>query len=385
MSMTKSLAPIKVIPGAMRYLTGHSDDPPTMRGGGAASRTKPATAPPMPSVSVVIPAFTVDRWRLLERAVTSAQRQTHPPTEVLVCIDRNPDLFERCRHRWPPDAVEVPPVRVLPATDDDGNTAAADVHRRAHGSYRRFGAGWARNAAAAAACGDIIAFLDDDAEAAPDWLEHLVAPYRNPTVLAVGGPPLPRYETARPPWFPGGFDWVFGCAYAGLPADPAPLRHLIGANMSVRHSAFKQLGGFRSIDFDDLDMCMRLEHLLPRSVWYQPSAVVHHYVPANRVAWRYFYQRCYFVNREKVLTFKAMGRAANLAAERAFVVKLLASGLVREMRTSGPARWRVVRLAAALVGIAAAAAGHLAGRIRYLCHPPYAQRLDRDGARCAMD
>lgn len=317
-------------------------------------------------MSVVIPAFTLDRWMLLERAVESAQRQTRPPIEIVLCIDRNVELFDRCRLRWPPQDSGSPPVRVLPNIDDDGNASAAEVHRRAHGSYRRFGAGWARNTATAVASGDIIAFLDDDAEAAPDWLENLVEPYADPSVLAVGGAPLPRYETSRPPWFPPGFDWVFGCAYDGLPAATAPLRHLIGANMSVRRSALQRLGGFRSLDFDDLDMCMRLEQLLPRSVWYQPRAVVHHYVPATRVAWRYFYQRCYVVNREKVLAFKGMGRAANLAAERAFVMNALASALVRELRPPGPVRWAMARIAATMVGIAASAAGHVAGRIRYL-------------------
>lgn len=336
-----------------------------MRGGGPVPRERPAPATTAPSVSVVIPAFTLDRWALLERATGSAQRQTHPPVEVIVCVDRNRELLDCCRRRWPPNDNGNPPVRVLSNVSDDGDARAAEVHRRAHGSHRRFGAGWARNTAAAAAAGDIIAFLDDDAEAADDWLEHLVEPYSNPTVLAVGGAPLPHYETSRPPWFPHGFDWVFGCAYDGLPVTTAPLRHLIGANMSVRRSALHRVGGFQSVDFDDLDMCMRLEQLLPQSVWYQPSAVVRHYVPATRVAWRYFYRRCYVVNREKVLAFKGMGRAANLAAERAFVIKVLASSVVREARSPDPAHWSLARIAAMLVGLATSAAGHVAGLIRY--------------------
>ena len=40
--------------------------------------------------------------------------------------------------------------------------------------------------------------------------------------VAVGGAPLPRYETGRPRWFPANFDWVFGCAYAGLPTELGP-------------------------------------------------------------------------------------------------------------------------------------------------------------------
>ncbi|MBK6886542.1 MAG: glycosyltransferase [Tetrasphaera sp.] len=43
-------------------------------------------------------------------------------------------------------------------------------------------------ALAATAC-DVLVFLDDDAYADPDWLEHLLVPYADPAVAAVGGRP----------------------------------------------------------------------------------------------------------------------------------------------------------------------------------------------------
>ncbi len=52
-----------------------------------------------------------------------------------------------------------------------------------------------------------------------------MAPYAARGVVALGGRPEPEYETARPWWFPSESDWVFGCAYEGLPdevAGPAP-------------------------------------------------------------------------------------------------------------------------------------------------------------------
>ena len=49
--------------------------------------------------------------------------------------------------------------------------------------------------------GELVAFLDDDAEAAPDWLERLAAMYDDPEVLAVGGRVEPRWQAGRPGYF----------------------------------------------------------------------------------------------------------------------------------------------------------------------------------------
>jgi GT2 family glycosyltransferase len=94
--------------------------------------------------------------------------------------------------------------------------------------------------------------------------------------------------------------------------------------MSVRRDVFEKIGGFHSIGFDDLDLCMRVATQCPgQDLLYEPRAIVHHFVPAQRVEWRYFWRRCFFVNREKVDAFAEMGEAANIRAEREFVWRAL--------------------------------------------------------------
>ena len=107
---------------------------------------------------------------------------------------------------------------------------------------------------------------------------------------------------------------MFGCAYRGLPARRAPLAHLIGANMSARRSVLQEIGGFHSDSHDDMDMCHRVAFARYQVV-YEPLAVVHHFVPTTRTTWRYFWRRCYFVNKGKVEAFANMRDAANLGAE----------------------------------------------------------------------
>jgi glucosyl-dolichyl phosphate glucuronosyltransferase len=297
------------------------------------------------TVSVVICAYTEERWPLLLRSAASVQHQNRSPVEIIVCVDHNDSLLERCRQQWgdQPDSPSVPIV------------VLANRYQGRLGS--------ARNSAAEVACGDIVAFLDDDAWADPDWLDRLLSPYDNESVVAVGGAPVPEFEGSRPGWFPFEFDWVFGCAYAGLPEQQAPVARLIGANMSVRRAALAEIGGFHSDNHDDMDMCHRLLHLHPADqIVYEPLARVHHFVPAARTTWGYFWRRCFLVNKGKVAAFRQMEGAGNLSADIGFVGRALSRGVSRGLRQAlrGDA-WGVARAASILAGIVLAGFGHAAG------------------------
>ncbi len=278
---------------------------------GASTASSPDGSVPG-DVSVVICAYTLDRWELLTKSIESVLDQTLRPKELLLSIDHNPDLFKRCMERWgePADERRVP-IQV--------------VENRYDGHL-----GSARTTAAELATGGFIAFLDDDATAEPDWLEQILAPFNDLSVIAVGGRPLPVYAKPRPAWFPPEYDWVFGCAYLGLPETAAPIQHVIGAAMAVRRDDLVAIGYFHSDNHDDMDMCHRLVHHSPTSViMFQPSAVVNHFVSENRLVWGYFWRRCFFVNRGKVGAFRQMGGARNLDAERRFARRALTDGLAR--------------------------------------------------------
>src|SRR5947207_12226861 len=124
------------------------------------------------TVSVIVCAFAERRWPDLLAAVDSLRAQSCPVDDVVVVIDHNPALLERA-------------TRELP-----GARAVANRHTR--------GLSGARNTGIETATGDILAFLDDDAVAERDWLEALLARYRDPRVIAVGGAVLPRWDDGRP-------------------------------------------------------------------------------------------------------------------------------------------------------------------------------------------
>lgn len=312
-----------------------------------------------PKAAVVICAYTEQRWDLLRDSVASAQAQTVRPEQVVVVIDHNDDLLARCRREWPdtghgsgPDGRSAEPgVRVL-----------ANRHPGRLGSARNTGvelltAGWPGV--------EVVAFLDDDAAADPDWLETLLRAYREDAeAVAVGGAPQPRYLSPRPAWFPVEFNWVYGCHYEGLPTEREPVRHLIGASMSVRVEALVKVGGFHSDNHDDMDLSHRIAaEFGPRSVLYEPRATVRHTVTPDRLAWGYFWRRCFGVNRGKVLAFADLGEAGNLNAELAFARQMAARvgrRLGRGLRGDRPAFGQA---GAIVAGLALAGLGHVVGTV----------------------
>ena len=100
----------------------------------------------------------------------------------------------------------------------------------------------ARTAAIEAAAGDLLCFLDDDAEPWPGWLGALLAgAARHPEWDVLGGPIRPRLEGARWPW----------CGREAPPVtaldlgpDDTEARFAWGANMAVRRTALALAGPF---------------------------------------------------------------------------------------------------------------------------------------------
>jgi glycosyltransferase involved in cell wall biosynthesis len=226
----------------------------------------------------------------------------------------------------------------------------------------------ARNTAIAEARGDVVAFLDDDAEACPGWLAGLTAPYDDPDVLGVGGYIEPSWDAGRPPWFPPEFDWIVGCSYVGQPEQLAPVRNLVGANMSARRDVLQALDGFSAglgrvgagvQGNEETDLCIRGLQRWPNGRWMlSPSARVRHRVPADRSAWRYFVRRCWGEGQSKSAMAETVGVGDGLSTERSYATRTLPRGVVRH------ARHDLRRSGAIVAGLAVTTASYAVGTVR---------------------
>jgi glycosyltransferase involved in cell wall biosynthesis len=277
----------------------------------------PAAARPdrLPSISVVVCAFTAERLGVMTEAVDSLRAQAYAPHEVILVIDHAPELLAEVRERWPD-------LKIVANREKQGLSGA-------------------RNTGVAEAEGDVVAFLDDDAIAAPDWLARLAAAYADPAVLGAGGTVRPRWVEGKPGWFPPEFDWVVGCTHSGMPQELAPVRNLVGANMSFRRRPLLEVGGFSHdlgrvgtlpVGCEETDLSIRIHQRWPEAeIVYDPEAAVDHVVPSARGRVRYFLDRCRAEGRSKAVLTGMVGSEDGLSSERSYVRRTLPLGFFRDL------------------------------------------------------
>jgi glycosyltransferase involved in cell wall biosynthesis len=303
----------------------------------------------MNRLSVIVCAYTEKRWEDLLSAVSSLRAQIRPADEIILAIDHNPALYEQVKAQFPEIVV-------------------------VENSQKR-GLSGARNSGIAAAHGDMIAFMDEDAVADPNWLSLLEQGFSEPGVLGVGGAIVPLWISGRPAWFPDEFNWVVGCTYRGMPEVTSAVRNLIGCNMAFRTTVFQKAGDFRSeigrvgtfpAGCEETELCIRARQFEPEGHFlYEPLAQVHHRVPAVRVTFKYFTSRCYAEGLSKALVSQLVGAQHGLSNERTYTFKTLPRGFFRGFadalfRRQGSG---LGRAGAISLGLAITTVGYIAGRL----------------------
>lgn len=180
----------------------------------------------------------------------SACRRLYPGQELLFSPDSAPER-------------ELPGVRVLPSGP--------------------VGPGAKRDLCAAAAKGEFLAFLDDDAYPSAGWLEAAEEVFRDATVGAVGGPAVTPDDDSVARWASG---LVYESALVGGPfafryrplaardCDDYPT-----CNLLVRRSVFEAIGGFdtRYWPGEDTVACLKIVHELGKRIVYDPRVLVSHH------------------------------------------------------------------------------------------------------------
>ncbi|XHR26837.1 MAG: glycosyltransferase family 2 protein [Chthoniobacteraceae bacterium] len=208
--------------------------------------------------TVTVVVITLNRPECLRRCMAALQAQTVEPSQVIV-VDASHDQRNRSVMRRFPEVLYL---------------AQPELFSRKTAS---------RNRGLLEARGDIVAFLDDNAYAHPDWLQSLLGAYDGPNIGGVGGRALngQRDEALADGvgvLQPNGF--LTG-NFASDPGEIIEVDHVIGCNMSFRREVLERLGGFRE-DFgglsglcEDSDLCLRVKALGYR-LRFQPEACVDH-------------------------------------------------------------------------------------------------------------
>ncbi len=302
----------------------------------------------MKRVAVVICTYSRSRLGDLRRAVASVAAQQGVAVELVVVVDHNPELQAEL-------GAELGAAANGNASAGRGDPSAmgalSDVKVVPNTGVR--GLSDARNSGVRAATTELVAFLDDDAVAEPDWLVELLTVLEGQAAQLVGGTVLPALEGARPGWWPQEFDWAVGCSYPGqiqdhaYPASSAGVpeavrvRNAIGASMLARRDALLAAGGFSTalgrvgtipVGGEETELSIRLaaEHG-PDAIWLATRSVVHHTVPAARLTTSYLHRRCYAEGLSKAVLGRLAPGGAALSSESRYLLTTLPRGVWRHL------------------------------------------------------
>ncbi|MBN9564471.1 MAG: glycosyltransferase [Alphaproteobacteria bacterium] len=188
----------------------------------------------------------------------------------------------------------------------------------------------ARNAGANAASGEYVAYLDDDAIPALDWIAQIRRAISQSAAkpAALGGRILPLWEAPLPAWWPSRLRGVLSIIeYEGrgeyrsgdLPPGLAPY----GANMIVETAALLAAGGFNEavgrsggnlLSDEDVQLAWRLQNA-GRSVRYDSRIMVWHQIQASRLTPEWLLSRLYWQGASAVLTRRLLGEARTTRRE----------------------------------------------------------------------
>jgi len=158
--------------------------------------------------------------------------------------------------------------------------------------------------------GGILCYIDDDSFVTKHWLKGLDDAFSDESVVLVGGPCIPVYESKPPDWlkeFWNEVKWgrclgtlsLLDFGWKILSISP---HFVYGCNFNIRRDALSILGGFHPDGVPKNKLQFRgdgegaiTKKLLgsqQRAVYY-PDAEIHHFVPTERMTREYFCHRAY--------------------------------------------------------------------------------------------
>lgn len=309
---------------------------------------------------------------------------------VCICTHDRPAYVRDCLDGLARQTVDRARFEVLVIDSASSPSAAprladlAQVHGARLLRLDRPGVSLARNAGAQAARAPVIAYLDDDAIPAPDWVGSILCALANgPRPALIGGRILPRWEAPLPPWWPRSLVGVLsiieheGHGEYRTPDLPRGLEPY-AANMVVDVAALCAVGGFGGelgryggvlLSDEEVRLAWALQDAGHRIV-YDSRIVVHHQIQASRLNPPWLLRRLFWQGASTVTTRRLTRGAGSVWRElprRLAVLALCGPAALLPARSPRliAARWRfayALGFVRSALGWNPAAAAQAAGR-----------------------
>jgi glycosyltransferase involved in cell wall biosynthesis len=181
----------------------------------------------------------------------------------------------------------------------------------------------ARNIGWQKAAGEYVAYMDDDAIPQYNWLERLVQDFNTiqPKPGIVGGKVVPMWESARPGWLhPKLLGALSLVDYSDKPIF-LEKKYPFSVNMAFQKQLLKEFGGFdlqlgrkgkKLLSGDETAISIRIKKA-GYGIFYDPAALVKHFIPSNRLQTQWFKKRYYWGGYSEALMWRILEKPTSMA------------------------------------------------------------------------
>jgi glycosyltransferase involved in cell wall biosynthesis len=255
----------------------------------------------MKKISVIV--CTYNRSDYILKALNSLAQQTLPASQYEIIIVNN--------------------------NSTDHTDALCQTFLQEHGQQNCFyfietqqGLSYARNRGIVESSGDILVFMDDDAQADENYLQEICHFFEsNPDAEACGGRIYPDFESKRPDWMsrfllPLTSTIDMGNKIKLFKGSKYP----VGANMAFKKKVFQQYGMFNpdlgrkgnNLDgSEEKDIFLKIKKD-KKEIYYLPFATVKHQVPDKRLTFDFIKRQAFGIGKSEQIRAKAISQSAYL-------------------------------------------------------------------------
>lgn len=231
-----------------------------------------------------------------------------PRLSVVVCTYNGAKTIKKCLDSLVQQTTNKQLIEIIivdnASTDNSKEIINWYCHDNNNVNYyfeNRVGLSSARNTGFLKSKGSLIAYIDDDAYAEPDWCEKIISNFEKYTPQAVGGNVYPYYEKPKPFWFNDSLESII------LGMKPTFLNGIrqksgfCGSNMCftreilTKYNGFNEEFGMKGEDVglgEDLELFFRMSQNNEK-LYFDPTMIVYHFVPKHK------YDISYRIHRAK--------------------------------------------------------------------------------------
>lgn len=254
--------------------------------------------------------------------------QDYPFISVVVCTFNRSQRLRCCLQSLTEQTIDSSRFEVIVvnnnSTDNTSQVVEQFTVNQPHFrlvSEKQQGLSHARNSGCREALGTYVAYIDDDAEASPDWVGEIVQfVERHSDIAMFGGPYAALVVDPVPAWFP------LECGAMDLGPEEKPVdlqtEFIAGTNMIIRKDLLVSSGGFSpdlgmvgaKVFYGEETKLQLHFRTMAFDVYYVPRIQVRHYLSPDKMSLAWLLRAAYAVGRCSTLVYdRKRGLAGHLA------------------------------------------------------------------------